>query len=145
VDTLRGPRLASVEGAALPGTVELAGPVEPLLDVELRAAVAPGSRLTLAVQGDVGEVLRVTAGPDGVVLRRPGREDGVLPPAADGGVDLRLLLDVGVAEVFSAGAPAVLRLDATDGGPVRLALTGEGGVRLGHARVHALTRWFPPD
>ena len=63
-----------------------------------------------------------------------GRPDAVLPAGEE---PLRLLLDVGVAEVFRDGALAALRLGG-DGGRVRVEVTAHPD----RFAVRPVTRWF---
>jgi beta-fructofuranosidase len=91
-------------------------PVGRHADVVLRADLGGGS-------------LEVALGGVGLPLR----------PGADGGLDLRLLVDAGVVEVFSGGGVAVARIPAHDG-DAALVLTGADGARLRHLVVHEMER-----
>jgi beta-fructofuranosidase len=128
VDTLRGRTLAGLSGSV---DVE----VPPLVEIELDA----GEPVALDVREDDGErALGVRVGPGEVVLQRPGRPDAhLLLDGASG--RLRVLLDVGIAEVFTAdGGVAVLRLDGASGGPLRLRVDGAPERLV----VRELQRWF---
>jgi beta-fructofuranosidase len=137
LDALLAPPVAELSGPV--GSVA-AGPVDPLVDVELSAEVPAGSRLRVAVTEDGGsELLAVLMDGECALLRRPRRPDAVLPR---GRAPLRLLLDVGVAEAFSDGQVAALALGG-QGAPIRFEVTAEGdGVRLDRLAVRPVRRWF---
>jgi beta-fructofuranosidase len=131
------PTAAELSGRIPPAGGAVTGPLDPLADVRLEAEVPEGSRLRVVVTEDGVELLGVLVDADRALLRRPGRPDAVLPPGP-----LRLLLDVGVAEVFGGGAVAALPLGGR-GGPVRWEVTGEGGgVGLDRLAVRPVRRWF---
>lgn len=136
VDTLRSGLRAERRSAALAGGPPVTVPVGRHADVVLRAEL--GSE-PLRVDLDA---LAVTVDParDTVDVAASGQPVARLPlrPAPDGSFDLRLLVDVGLVEVFSAGAVAVARVPAADGESV-LALRGEGA-RLGQLLVHGMER-----
>jgi beta-fructofuranosidase len=130
VDTLRGTTLAG-----LPRSGPLDVEVPPLVEVELAA----GGRTELDLRDEDGTpALRVRLRPGEAVLQRPGRPDARLLLGGEPG-RLRVLLDVGVAEVFTAeGDLAVLRLDGASGRPLRLRVDGAPDRVL----VRELQRWY---
>jgi beta-fructofuranosidase len=111
-------------------------------DVLLGADPA-GRPLEVAVDGPDGRLFSVTAHPDAGVLRlsAPDRADAVLALRAgtDGGVDLRLLVDDGVVEVFSGGEVAGAVLPPADGDLV-LRVAGGAGTHLRHLTLHRMER-----
>jgi beta-fructofuranosidase len=120
VDGLRTAVLADT----VPVDGDVLGPFEPSLD--LAAELAGPARLA------VGDLLALDAGPDAVVLRRPGRPDERLP----GGSRVRLLLDAELTEVFAGDDAAVVRVDPATG-PVTVTVSGQGLRRL---TVHGMSR-----
>jgi beta-fructofuranosidase len=130
VDTLRGGTLAELSGN---GPLDVAVP--PLAEIELTAS----GPVTLDVREEGGApALRVRVRRGEAVLQRPGRPDARLLLSGEPG-RLRALLDVGVAEVFTAeGDLAVLRLDGASGRPLRLLVDGAPD----RVVVRELQRWF---
>ena len=67
-----------------------------------------------------------------------------LVPDADGTVDLRLLVDASVVEVFPGGGAAAAARLRPSRGPLRLAVTADGdGARLERLVVHGMERALP--
>lgn len=99
LDTLRGPATDRVG---------------PYSDVSIRAELGAAGAFGLDL-GTLGLVADRAAGQ--LRLTRPGRADDVMPlgAGADGVVDLRLVLDGGVAEVYSPSGMAALRIEPVDG------------------------------
>lgn len=143
VDTLRTRVLAEHGPVALSR-----GPCEvtvPAAHLDVTLAAEPGGRpVVLAVDGSGGPVLTLTADPGAgqARLTAPGHPDVVAPMRAepDGAIGLRLLLDGGVAEVFtgSGGVAAARVLPPGDGLAIRV--TGGDGARLRHLVVHEMAR-----
>ena len=66
-----------------------------------------------------------------------------LAPDADGAVDLRVLVDASVAEVFPGGGTAAAARLRPSRGALRLAVTADGpGARLERLVVHGMERVF---
>jgi beta-fructofuranosidase len=111
-------------------------------DVVLRADPV-GRPLEMVVDAPDGRLFAVTADSDAseVRLSSPDRADAALAlrPGPDSEVDLRLLLDDGVVEVFSGGEVAGVRLRPADGDLV-LRVAGGAGARLRHLTVHRMER-----
>jgi beta-fructofuranosidase len=84
-------------------------PLPPYLDVELDAD--PGVALSLE---EAGRPLVTVAVGDDVRLDVPGQPDVAVPaePGADGAVRVRLLVDVGVVELFTGGRVVAARTEA---------------------------------
>jgi len=138
VDGLRTGVLAALEPGVLPAEGLVLGPFGPCLDVELEPADGGAVRLA------VGDLLELRTDRGALTLARPGRGDErmTLGPGTAG---LRLLLDVGVAEVFAGGDAASVRLESADGdpagGPVPLTVSGAAVHRL---TVHGMPGSGPP-
>lgn len=111
--SLRGDRLTA---APHPVLDTLRGPaserVGPYSDVSIRAEPGAGFGVDL---GSLG--LSADPGTDDLRLIRPGRADELVPlgVGADGVVDLRLVLDASVAEVYTPAGTAALRIDPVAG------------------------------
>jgi hypothetical protein len=136
--------LADLGPAPLSGEPLVVGPVEPFFDLELHAVPA-GRRIEAVIHEGESEPVRLVldAAAGEVELHRPGLEGARVPVVlgADGSVELRVLLDASVIEVFaSGGAVAAARLSPS-GGPVRLTLTGQGdGAVLRRLAMHGMPR-----
>ncbi|MDQ3464225.1 MAG: glycoside hydrolase family 32 protein [Actinomycetota bacterium] len=87
-------------------------PVEAQSDVVLAGSLSPADELDVALLQGTGPVLTLALSGDTLTLRRPGRPDEQMPlgVAPDGGFELRLLLDAGIAEVFTPGGAAGVRI-----------------------------------
>jgi beta-fructofuranosidase len=135
VDSLHTGRPAT---AGPGGTV----PIGTGADVVVGADPADGL-FEVALDAAAGRLLAVTADPPGGELRLsgPARTVASLPlrPGPDGEVDLRLLVDTGVVEVFCGGRVAGARLPPADG-DLTLRVTGGEGARPGHLTVHGMER-----
>lgn len=129
VGTLRTGLLAAFDG---PGGTE---PLPPALDVELTSDLAPGATVDLDLVGDAGPLLGVRLRSTTARLRTPdGNATVLLGPGPDGVATLRLVVDAGLAEVFTAaGDAAVLRLPPS--GPVRVVVRAEGPAEPPPVRV----------
>jgi beta-fructofuranosidase len=131
VDSLRGARLVSLGPTELGAEPLLLGSFDPWLDVELTlAAGAAGVRIAVG-NPEVVE-LRIEPAAGTSVVSRPGRPDETIPlgTAVDGAFRVRVLLDAGVAEVFSGGATGAVGVVPLVG-PVPLVLSaprGRGGI-----------------
>jgi beta-fructofuranosidase len=128
VDTLRAGVRAHLGPAVLDAEPRELGPFEPFLDVVLEPDPATDPVRLVVAAADT-EILGVLVDPVAGVLElhRPGRPGERL---AYGGGDVRLLLDAGLAEVFSGGAAGAVRV--TTGSPVTLRLSaprGSAGLR----------------
>ncbi len=113
-DTLRA-------GAPATGDPGRAVPVGRHADVLLRADLA-GRPLEVALDGPDRRLFAMTVDP------------------GDGDVDVRLLVDTGVVEVFAGGGVTAAVLPSADGDPT-LRLSGGPGLRLSHLTVHAMERF----
>jgi beta-fructofuranosidase len=113
-------------------------------DVLLRADVA-GEPLQLTLEQAAGRLLTVVADPVAghVRLSGPDAPEGLVPLRLepDGAVELRLLVDAGVVEVFpSGGAVGAARLRPT-GDRLRMSLSAAGGeARMHDLVVHGMER-----
>jgi beta-fructofuranosidase len=118
-------------------------PVGRHADVLLRADPA-GRPLEVTLEAPDRRLLAVTADPVAgeVRLSVPDRPDARLPlrPGPDGEVDLRLLVDDGMVEVFSGGGVAGALLPSADGDPA-LRVSGVPGRQVSHVTVHAMERF----
>jgi beta-fructofuranosidase len=116
-------------------------------DLELRATPA-GRRLTLTLGDDAATLLTVVLDPGAgeAVVSVPGSAGSTVPLVleADGDVDLRVLVDASVVEVFpGGGAVAAARLRGSRG-PLRVDVAAEGsGARLQRLVVHGMERALP--
>jgi hypothetical protein len=142
VDTLRTGVRADPGPAVLSAGSPVTVPVGRHADVVLRASLGEAP-LGLTLEGSGGRLLAVTAEPADAAVRvvsAAGQADVRLPmrAASDGRIDLRLLVDAGVVEVFCEGGVAVARVP-TRGGDASLAVEGDG-VRLGRLLVHEMER-----
>lgn len=130
VDSLRGPRLASLGETAVTAEPLLLGPVDPFLDVLASVDPAAGGPVRVAVREQESDVLALVVDPvaGDVVVSRPGREDERVPlgRTATGAAPVRLLLDAGIAEIVttvdvgavrvtSGSRPVSLEVSAPDG------------------------------
>ncbi|MBA2389468.1 MAG: glycoside hydrolase family 32 protein [Geodermatophilaceae bacterium] len=111
-------------------------PVGPQSDVVLSGGLNSADRLDLTLLQGTRVVLTLALAGDNLTLRRPDRADEQMPlgVAPDGGFELRLLLDASVAEVFTPGGMASVRIMPAMG-TGELALTA----RQGHAELDQLT------
>ena len=143
VDTLRTRVLAELGPAALSAVpCEIAVPAA---HVDVTLAADPGGRpVVLTVEGSGGPVLTLTADPDPgeVRLSVPGRPDAVAPlrTGPDRVIGLRLLLDGGVAEVFTASGGVAAARVLPPGGTLAIGVTGDDGARLEHLVAHEMAR-----
>jgi beta-fructofuranosidase len=141
VDSLRITRIAAWGETPLTMEPVRLAPVPPFLDLDLAVAEGP---VRIGVVTEDAEVMALVVDPDaGVVLvSRPGADDERIPLGrdTDGDVPVRLLLDAGLAEIFTA----------VDAGAVRAA-SGEGAVSLvmtapdGTARLRRLALFDMPS
>lgn len=114
-------------------------------DVVLTAVLRhPDDHLELALDG-IGPLRLVVDRPqDRLHLRIPGRAARSMPldGTPEGQVELRVLLDADVVEVFTAaGSAGAFRVPGR-AGPARLAVTGSAGAAVQTLTVHAMERWF---
>lgn len=140
VDGLRTDVRADLAPAVLSAGSPVPVPVGRHADVRLRADLGEGP-FDVALQDSAGRMLTLTTGPGGPVrISAPGQEEIRLPVFSGPGapLDLRLLVDTGLVEVFSGGEVAVARLPEPDGDP-SLSVEGDG-VRLGQLVVHGMER-----
>jgi beta-fructofuranosidase len=139
VDTLRTGVPADAGPAVLSAGTPLTVPVGRHADVLLRAD--PGV-LEVALDASGGGLLAVTVEPSdaGVRVSAPDQADVrlPLPPGARARLDLRLLVDSGLVEVFCGGEVAVARVPGADG--ERRLTVGGDGARLRQLRVHGMER-----
>jgi beta-fructofuranosidase len=130
VDSLRGPRLASLGETAVTAEPLLLGPVHPSLDVLASVDPAPGGPVRVAVREQESDVLVLVVDPgDGaVVVSRPGREDERVPlgRTATGAAPVRLLLDAGIAEIVTTVDVGAVQV-ASGSRPVSLEVSAPGG------------------
>jgi beta-fructofuranosidase len=124
------------------GSAVTAGPGDAVpvgREADVAVCVDPaGGLLEVALDVPGGRLLTLTVAPAAGELRMSGGARLQLRPGADGEVDLRLLLDTGVAEVFSGGQAAAVRLPATDSG-LTLGVPGAGAA-LRYATAHGMER-----
>jgi len=142
VDTLRTRVRADPGAAVLCAGSPVTVPVGRHADVVLQAYLGEAP-LAVTLAGSAGRLLAVTAEPAEAAVRvvpAAGRAAARLPmrPAPDGRIDLRLLVDAGVVEVFSGGGVAVARVPTRDG-DASLSVEGDGA-RLGRVRVYEMER-----
>lgn len=143
VDTLRAGVLAEQGPVPLSATPCAVAVPDPHVDVVL--AVEPGGRpVALTVDGAAGRLLAVTADPGAGEARLtvPGGSDAAAPLGArrDGALGLRLLLDGGVAELFTAGGGVAAARVRPPGGGLTIGVTGDDGARLRRLVVHEMAR-----
>ena len=142
VDSLRAGVVAERGPITLTGGRAMTLGIGRYADVVVRADPA-GRPLEVALDGQDGPLLAVTVDPATGELRlsAPERTPVSLPlrPGPDGGVDLRLLVDAGVVEVFSGGGVAGARPRSPDG-DLALRVTGGTGAQLRHLVVHRMER-----
>ncbi|NDI47981.1 glycoside hydrolase family 32 protein [Goekera deserti] len=138
VDTLRSGLVADLGPTEVDVEPVVLGPFDPFLDIGIATrAGAGGLRLTVLADGVEVLVLASGDGQRGLTVGRPGRPDERLPDAGD---HLRLLLDAGLAEVFSGGDTAAVRVDVA--GPVALRVSAPGGAAsLQGLTVHTMERF----
>jgi beta-fructofuranosidase len=148
VDSLRtGVRAERGPQAVGPEPVTVASP-DGRFDLVLRAG-SGGRPLTLAVADTGGPLLTVVLDPaasQAVVAAAgaPGTTTVPLVPEADGAVDLRVLVDASVAEVFPGGGAAAAARLRPSRGPVQVAVTADGdGARLERLVLHGMESVSP--
>jgi beta-fructofuranosidase len=127
IDSLRGHLLASLGPTALTAEPLALGAFDPWLDVEL--TLRPGAAAVRIAVGDPEVLTLLIEPPAGVsVVSRPGRPAERIPLGAprDGALRVRVLLDAGVAEVFSGGATGAVGVDPV-AGPVPIVVSAPGG------------------
>jgi beta-fructofuranosidase len=143
VDTLRTGVRAEV-GPQHPG----AGPVvaespDAAFDLVLRAST-DGPPLTLTLADADGRLLSVVLDPEAgeAAVDTPGATGTTvaLVPDVDGGVDLRVLVDAGVVEVFPGGGAVAAARVRPALGPVQVATRG---ARLERLVLHGMERALP--
>jgi beta-fructofuranosidase len=141
VDSLRGALLVSLPATALTAEPVLFGPLDPFLDVVLAVDPAGGGPVRIAVQGQDDDVLALLVDPaaGAVVLSRPGRDDERIPLSGTDEISVRLLLDAGIAEVFTAVDAGAVRV-GSGRGPVSL----EVSAPVGRAALHRLAAFGMP-
>jgi beta-fructofuranosidase len=117
-------------------------------DLVLRA-VTGGRALTLALADAEGPLLTVVLDPAAsqAVVAAPGSPGTTavpLLPDADGAVDVRMLVDASVAEVFPGGGAAAGARLRPSRGSLELAVTADGpGAWLERLVLHGMERVFP--
>ena len=116
-------------------------------DLVVRAATG-GRPLTFTLADPDGRLLSVVLDPGAgeAVVSVPDSTGTTVPlvPGADGTVDLRVLVDASVVEVFPGGGAAAAARLGRSGGRLRLAVTADGaGARLERLVVHAMERALP--
>jgi beta-fructofuranosidase len=147
VDSLRTGIRAELGPVSLGPEPVGTGPPDAAFDLVLRA-VPSARRLTLTLDDDGGGLLSVVLDPgvgEAVVSGSDsGRVAVPLVPAVDGAVDLRLLVDASVAELFpGGGAVAAARLRPHHG-PLQVAVAADGpDARLERLVVHGMERALP--
>jgi beta-fructofuranosidase len=147
VDSLRTGVRTDIGARALgPEPMEVAPP-DGGFDLVLQAATG-GRPLTLTLADAQGPLLSVVLDPGAgeAVVSVPDSTGTKVPlvPGAHGTVDLRVLVDASVVEVFPAGGAAAAARLRRSGGRLRLAVTADGaGARLERLVVHAMERAFP--
>ena len=147
VDTLRTGVRTQLGPADLGPAPIVAGSPDASFDLGLRATPS-GSRLTLALADDAGTLLTVGLDPGAgeAVVSVPGSAGSTVPlvPGADGDVELRVLVDASVVEVFPAGgAVAAARLRGPRGRLQMSVAADGGGARLQRLVVHGMERALP--
>lgn len=140
VDQLRDEQLVSFSSVLAAAPVEVVRGDE--LDIELRLAIPDGGAVTIAVRatdddaectilrlqrhGESAELsldrTRSSLDPDVDATPRTGD----VPVDADGGLDLRVLLDHSVLEVFAGGVPLTARVYPTRADALGVRLCGTG-------------------
>lgn len=111
IDSLRTGIRSDLGPARLGRSALRVGAVGAQSDVLLAGRLSAGDALEATLFQEGATVLTLRLSGDTVALRRPGRPDEPMPlgVAPDGGFELRLLLDAGVAEVFTAGGASGVR------------------------------------
>jgi beta-fructofuranosidase len=144
VDSLRTGVRTGLGPTALSPEPVVIDSADALFDLVLRATPG-GRRLTLTLGDPGGGLFSVVLDPGAgeAVVTVPDRPGVTVPlvPGAGGAVDLRVLADASVVEVFpDGGAVAAARLRPPQG-PLRLALAADGdGARLERLLVHGMER-----
>nr|WP_095877840.1 GH32 C-terminal domain-containing protein [Streptomyces sp. TLI_235] len=147
IDELRGTKRIGATGAAFDGEAVDLGGIGRAADLVVRLECSGGLQLVTSAAGD--EYLAVVRDPDTgdvVVDRRrasldPRAKGGSwrLPAPQEGPVELRIVLDHSVAEVFtSAGESLTVRFYPVGDAPWRLRATAQGA---GAAVPYAVEAW----
>jgi beta-fructofuranosidase len=135
VDSLRGALLLSLGPTELSGDPLVLGVFDPWLDVGVML-LAGAAAVRLAVGSPEVLELRIDPAAGASVVSRAGRPDETIPlgSAVDGAFRVRVLLDAGLAEVFSGGATAAVGVVPMVG-PAPIVVSAPGG----RGEIEALT------